>query len=511
MPMDPVKKYIAIDLKSFYASVECSERGLDPLDANLVVADESRTDKTICLAVSPALKALGVPGRGRLFEARQRVREINQERKKKAPGGQFSGKSFSASELAADPSLELDFIAATPRMSYYMQYSREIVGIYRRYVSTEDILVYSVDEVFIDATPYLERYRMNAHDFAMLLVRQVLAETRITATAGIGTNLYLAKIAMDIEAKRMPADQNGVRIAELTEISYREKLWCHRPLTDFWRVGRGIARKLEANGMFTMGDVARCSLGGKYEEKNEDLLFRLFGVNAELLIDHAWGWEPVEISECKAYKPESKSLSQGQVLSRPYSAEEGRIVVREMADMLAMDLVRKGLFTDQVVLDVGYDVENLSEPLRAAAYKGPVSTDYYGRKVPKSVHGSQNLGRKTTSAKMISSAICAIYDRVVDPGLTVRRFNLAVTRLVTGDELDKRELEAEQLDFFTDYEAKDKALAAEEEELRRERQVQEALLEIRDRFGKNAVVKGLNLQKGATALERNRQIGGHKA
>ncbi len=509
--MDQTKQYIAIDLKSFYASVECSERGLDPLDANLIVADESRTDKTICLAVSPPLKAVGVPGRGRLFEAKQRIREVNRERRKNAPGGVFMGKSFLASELAENPALELDLIVATPRMSYYMQYSREIVGIYRRYVSMEDILVYSVDEVFIDATPYLERYQMNAREFAMFLIRKVFSETRITATVGIGTNLYLAKIAMDIEAKRMPADRDGVRIAELTEISYRERLWCHRPLTDFWRVGKGIARKLEANGLFTMGDIARCSLGTRYEEKNEDLLYRLFGINAELLIDHAWGWEPVEIAECKAYRPESRSLSQGQVLSRPYSAEEGRIVVREMADVMAMDLVRKGLYTDQVVLDVSYDVENLSDPQRAKAYKGPVTTDYYGRRVPRSVHGSQNLGRQTASSRQITAAVCAIYDRIVDPGLAVRRLNLAVTHLVTGDELEKPEPQAEQLDMFTDYAAKDREEKAAEEALQRERQVQEALLEIRDRFGKNAVVKGLNLQKGATALERNRQIGGHKA
>ncbi len=504
------KQYIAIDLKSFYASVECSERGLDPLDANLVVADESRTDKTICLAVSPALKAVGVPGRGRLFEAKQRVQEVNRQRRRAAPGGEFTGKSCFASQLAADPGLELDFIVATPRMAYYMQYSRDIVGIYRRFVSMEDILVYSVDEVFIDVTPYLPQYQMSAREFAMLLIRQVLAETRITATAGIGSNMYLAKVAMDVEAKRLPADKDGVRIAELDEISYREKLWCHRPLTDFWRIGRGIARKLEANGMYTMGDVARCSLGKPYEAKNEELLYRLFGVNAELLIDHAWGWEPTEIADCKAYRPESRSLSQGQVLSRPYSAEEGRVVVREMADMLAMDLVRKGFYTDQVVLDVSYDVENLSDPERAAAYQGPVALDYYGRKVPKRVHGSRNLGRQTTSASRISAAVCEIFDRIVDPNLTLRRFSLAVTRLVTAEELEKPPKE-EQLDLFTDYEEKEREEKAEEEALQRERRVQEALLDIRDRFGKNAVVKGLNLRKGATALERNRQIGGHKA
>ena len=509
--MDASKQYIAIDLKSFYASVECAERGYDPLDVNLVVADESRTDKTICLAVTPALKALGVPGRGRLFEARQKVRELNRERLRKAPGSAFSGKSVFASELEKDPSLELDFIVAPPRMAYYMQYSRDIVGIYRRHVSMKDILVYSIDEVFIDATPYLDRYRMNAREFAMLLIREVLAETRITATAGIGTNLYLAKIAMDIEAKRMPADKDGVRIAELDEISYREKLWCHRPLTDFWRVGRGIARKLEANGLYTMGDVARCSLGGKYEEKSEELLYRLFGVHAELLIDHAWGWEPVEIAECRAYQPESRSLSHGQVLSRPYSAEEGRIVLREMADNLSMDLVRKGLYTDQVVLDVSYDVENLSDPARAAAYAGPVSTDYYGRKVPKRVHGSRNLERPTASTKAISAAFCEIFDRIVDPALTLRRFSLAVVHLVTEEELEAPAEAEEQMDFFTDYAAKAREKAQAEAALQRERQMQETLLKLRDRFGKNAVVKGLNLQKGATALERNQQIGGHKA
>ena len=351
--MAPKRQFIAIDLKSFYASVEAAERGYDPLDVNLVVADESRTDKTICLAVSPALKAHGISGRARLFEAKQRIKEVNRERRRNAPGGKFTGKSIFASELAANPSLELDLVVAPPRMKYYMDYSRSIVEIYLRYVSADDILVYSVDEVFIDATYYLSNYHMTAHEFAMKMIRDVMRETRITATAGIGTNMYLAKIAMDIVAKHIPADKDGVRIAELDEMSYREKLWCHRPLTDFWRVGKGIARKLESNGLYTMGDVARCSEGPDNSLYNEDFLYKLFGVNAELLIDHAWGWEPTEIADCKAYTPESKSLSQGQVLSRPYSAKESRIVVQEMADQLSMDLVRKGLFTDQVVLDVG--------------------------------------------------------------------------------------------------------------------------------------------------------------
>ena len=406
------KTYIAIDLKSFYASVECAERGLDPLDANLVVADESRTDKTICLAVSPALKSIGVSGRARLFEAKQRIKETNRERLRKAPQHRFRDKSIFASELKKDPSLELDLVVAQPRMAYYMEYSKDIVGIYMRYVSMDDILVYSIDEVFIDATPYLSTYNMTAHSFAMMLIQEVLTETRITATAGIGSNMYLAKIAMDIEAKHIPADKNGVRIAELNEMSYREKLWTHKPLTDFWRVGRGIARKLEQNGMFTMGDIARCSEGNDTDYYNEDLLYKLFGVNAELLIDHAWGWEPTEIADCKAYKPESKSLSSGQVLSRPYSFEEGRIVLLEMADLLSMDIVRAGLFTDQVVLDVGYDIENLTDPKRAAKYKGAVTTDYYGRQVPKSAHGSKNLGLRTYSTTKIMEAVGSLYDSI---------------------------------------------------------------------------------------------------
>ncbi|MBR6408303.1 MAG: DNA methylase [Clostridia bacterium] len=504
------KQFIAIDLKSFYASVECAERGLDPLDANLVVADESRTDKTICLAVSPALKALGISGRARLFEAKQRINEVNRERKRKLRWKDFSGKSIYASELQKDQTLELDFVIAPPRMRYYMDYSRSIVEIYMRYVSAQDILVYSVDEVFIDATHYLKTYGKTAHELAMMLIREVLRETGITATAGIGTNMYLAKIAMDIVAKRMPADRDGVRIAELDEMSYREKLWCHRPLTDFWRVGHGIARKLERNGLYTMGDVARCSVGGRASIFNEDLLYKLFGVNAELLIDHAWGYEPTEIADCKAYKPESKSFSQGQVLTRPYSFDEGRIVVQEMADQLSNDLVRHGLFADQVVLDVGYDIENLKDAKKAAKYKGPISTDHYGRQVPKRVHGSQNLGRQTSSSSLITKAVCEIYDRIVDKNLTVRRFSIAVAHLVYENEVDKPSLSG-QLDMFTDYEELEKKRREEEDTLEKELRMQKALVSIRDRYGKNAIVKGLNMQEGATAIERNKQIGGHKA
>ena len=508
--MAPRRQYIAIDLKSFYASTEAAEMGYDPLDVNLVVADESRTDKTICLAVSPALKVVGVPGRPRLFEAKQIIQKVNQERRRKAPGHTFTGKSIFASELAADPSLELDFVVAQPRMKYYMDYSRSIVEIYLRYVSAEDLLVYSIDEVFIDATYYLTTYQMTARELAMAMIHDVMRETRITATAGIGTNLYLAKIAMDIEAKHIPADKDGVRIAELDEMSYREKLWCHRPLTDFWRVGKGIARKLEDNGMFTMGDVARCSVGAPTSLYNEDLLYKLFGVNAELLIDHAWGWEPTEIADCKAYTPESKSLSQGQVLSRPYSAAEGRIVVREMADQLSMELVRQGLYTDQVVLDVAYDVENLKDPGSRKAYKGPIETDRYGRETPKSVHGSQNLGRYVCSTARITGAVAEIYDRIVDRNLLVRRFNVAVMHLLPQEEVRNEET-VEQLDLFTDYEALEQQRQAEEAELAREQRMQKALLNIRDRYGKNAIVKGLNLQEGATAMERNGQVGGHRA
>ncbi len=504
------RKFIAIDLKSFYASVEAAERGCDPLDVNLVVADESRTDKTIGLAVSPALKALGIPGRARLFEVRQRVEEANRERRRRAPGHTFTGKSVFASELAADPSLEIDLVVARPRMKYYMEYSRNIVEIYLRYVSPEDLLVYSIDEVFIDAGRYLEVHRCTAREFAMTMIRNVLEETRITATAGIGTNLYLAKVAMDIVAKHIPADENGVRIAELDERSYREQLWCHRPLTDFWRVGKGIARKLEANGIFTMGDIARCSEGPENALFNEDLLYRLFGVNAELLIDHAWGWEPTEIADCRAYEPESKSFSQGQVLPRPYTAAEGRIVVREMADQLSMELVRKGFCADQVVLDVAYDIENLHDPKIMAKYKGPLEADYYGRTAPKAVHGSQNLGLHTSSTARIMEAAAAIYDRIVDSGLLVRRFNLALMHLLPLEER-KPEQEALQLDLFSDFEELERKRRAEEEELERELRRQKAILSIRDRYGKNSIVKGLNFQEGATALERNKQVGGHRA
>ena len=504
------KKYIAIDLKSFYASVEAVERGLDPLDVNLVVADESRTDKTICLAVSPSLKAIGVPGRARLFEAKQIVRTANSQRLADAPGHIFSGSSVFASRLAVEPSLKLDMIIAPPRMRLYMDYSRRVVEIYMRYVSPEDILIYSVDEVFIDVTPYLDYYGVNPRELAMRMIRDVLSSTRITATVGIGTNMYLAKVAMDIVAKKMPADSDGVRIAELDEMSYRQRLWCHRPLTDFWRIGGGIARKLEKNGIFTMGDIARCSEGRYNCLHNEDLLYKLFGINAELLIDHAWGWEPAEIADCKAYTPQTKSLSSGQVLCRPYSAEQGRTVVREMADQLSMQLVSKGLYTDQTVLDVCYDVENLLDKRRAELYSGPVETDGYGRCVPKRVHGSRNLGRHTSSTGMIVDAVSEIYDRIVNYDLLVRRFNISVCHLLTQSELDAAAPQGIQLDFFDLFDETDEK-KMEQARLEKERRIQEALLTIRRRYGKNSLIRGLNMREGATAMERNRQVGGHKA
>lgn len=499
------KQYIAIDLKSYYASVECNERGLDPLTTNLVVADESRTEKTICLAVSPSLKSFGIPGRPRLFEVVQKVKEVNNERRRKAPNRTFTGKTSDFTELAAHPELEVDYIVAPPRMAYYMEYSTMIYEVYLKYVSPDDILVYSIDEVFIDATDYLNTYQMTAHELAMTMVRDVLATTGITATAGIGTNLYLCKIAMDIVAKKMPADKDGVRIAELDEMSYRKQLWDHRPLTSFWRVGNGIAKKLEANGMFTMGDVARMSL----TQYGEDRLYKLFGVNAELLIDHAWGWEPCTIADAKAYKPQSNSLSSGQVLSTPYDFEKAKLVTREMTDLLVLDLVEKRLVTDQVVLTIGYDVENLKDPARAKTYKGEVTTDHYGRSVPKHAHGTQNLDRQTSAGSLIEKAVMELFDRIVDKSLLVRRINIAACKLIPEADI-KENTGYEQLDLFTDFEALEKKREQEKADLARERKRQEAVLSIRKRFGKNAILRGMNFEDGATTRERNGQIGGHK-
>ena len=543
------KTYISIDLKSFYASVECMERGLDPLNTNLVVADASRTQKTICLAVSPSLKAYGIPGRARLFEVEQKVKEANARRQTRAPKNILDGKSVFATELNENPCLAIDYIAAKPRMALYMSKSTQIYDVYLRYIAPEDIYAYSVDEVFIDASGYLKTYGLNAHDFARLLVREVFKETGITATAGIGPNLYLCKIAMDIGAKHTEADADGVRIAELDEYSYRRLLWDHRPITDFWRVGIGYAKKLAKKSIFTMGDIARCSLGTSSDYYNEDLLYKMFGVNAELLIDHAWGYEPCTLAEVKSYRPQRKSLVSGQVLQNAYTYEKTRIVVREMMELLALDLVDKGLLTNQIVLTVGYDIENLSDPERRKAYKGEITVDGYGREVPKHAHGTGNLPFSTASTKLTTDCVLEVFDRVVDESLLTRRISITVNNLVLESEY-KRESEVasaepEQISMFdmlaggddsqapervsskeaTVYSEQDKpnsTMVAEsilgstgndndEDTLEKEKQVQEAMLKIKKRFGKNAILKGTNLQEGATAKERNAQIGGHKA
>lgn len=545
------KTYISIDLKSFYASVECMERGLDPLNTNLVVADASRTQKTICLAVSPSLKAYGIPGRARLFEVDQKVKEANARRQTRAPKNILDGKSVFATELNENPKLAIDYIAAKPRMALYMSKSTQIYDVYLRYIAPEDIYAYSVDEVFVDASGYLKTYGLNAHDFARLLVREVFKETGITATAGIGPNLYLCKIAMDIGAKHTEADADGVRIAELDEYSYRRLLWDHRPITDFWRVGRGYAKKLAKKSIFTMGDIARCSLGTSSDYYNEDLLYKMFGVNAELLIDHAWGYEPCTLAEVKSYRPQRKSLVSGQVLQNAYTYDKTRIVVREMMELLALDLVDKGLLTNQIVLTVGYDIENLSDPERRKAYKGEITVDGYGREIPKHAHGTGNLPFSTASTKLTTDCVLEVFDRVVDESLLTRRISITANNLVLESEY-KRESEVasaepEQISMFdmlarggTPQErepasSKDNSSYSElgeekprdsvvaestsgsaasdksEDALEKEKQVQEAMLKIKKRFGKNAILKGTNLQEGATAKERNAQIGGHKA
>ena len=504
------KTYIAIDLKSFYASVECKERNRDPLTTNLVVADKSRTEKTICLAVTPSLKSYGIPGRPRLFEVVQKVREANNKRRWKAPNRTFNGSSDDMAELDANPALEIDYIVAPPRMAYYMEYSTKIYNVYLKYVAPEDIFPYSIDEVFMDVTDYLQTYRMTARELAMTMIQDVLKTTGITATAGIGTNMYLCKIAMDIVAKHIEPDKNGVRIAELDEMSYRKKLWSHRPITDFWRVGKGYAKKLEEHGLYTMGDIARCSIGKPNELYNEELLYKLFGINAELLIDHAWGYEPCTMEQVKTYKPETNSVSSGQVLHCPYDYEKARLIVKEMTDQMVLDLVDKGLVTDQLVLTIGYDIENLSNANLRNQYKGEVTIDRYGRKVPKHAHGTANLEKKTSSTRLITNAVMDLYDRVVDENLLVRRITITANKLVDEKSV-KQEDEYQQLDLFTDYEALKKKQAEEEEKLERERRMQEAMLSIKKKFGKNAVLKGMNLEEGATAKDRNEQIGGHKA
>lgn len=508
--MSGEKSYIAIDLKSFYASVECKERGLDPMTTNLVVADESRTDRTICLAVSPSLKSYGIPGRPRLFEVVRKVGEVNENRRRQTPEQTFSRVSYNDLEVKADPALELGYIVAVPRMALYIEYSTRIYEIYLKYVAPEDMHVYSIDEVFIDVTSYLGTYHMSARELAGKMMQDVWENTGITATAGIGTNLYLCKIAMDIVAKHADPDEQGARIAELDEMSYRKMLWEHRPLTDFWRIGAGYAKKLEQNGLLTMGDVARCSIGGANDYYNEELLYKLFGINAELLIDHAWGYEPCTMAEIKAYKPEVNSLCSGQVLHCPYTFGQARLVVKEMADLLALDLVEKGLVTDQIVLTVGYDRDNLADSNWKKTYKGTVTTDRYGRKVPKHAHGTANLARRTSSTRLIMEAAVGLYEKIVDKNLLVRRVSMTANRVVAESEAGGGE-QYEQLDLFTDYAEQRKRRAEEEAALERERRVQEAVLDIKKKYGKNAILKGMNLMADATAKERNAQIGGHKA
>ena len=509
--MNKEKTYVTIDLKSFYASVECIERGLDPMTTNLVVADKERTEKTICLAVSPSLKSHGISGRARLFEVVQRLREVNSARRNALPKRRFSGSSVSSVELAKDPSLEIDYIAAPPRMALYMEYSARIYKIYLKYAAPEDIHVYSIDEVFIDATPYLKMQGISGREFARKIINDVVSSTGITATAGIGTNMYLSKVAMDIVAKHVPADSDGVRISELDEMSYRRLLWNHKPLTDFWRVGRGYERTLIANGLYTMGDIARCSLGGDGEYHNEELLYKLFGVNAELLIDHAWGYEPCTMADIKAYKPEFNSIGSGQVLHCPYEFKKARLIVLEMADLLTLDLVEKGLVTDSLTLTVGYDIENLTDKRISSSYAGEVTTDYYGRKVPKHAHGTANIGKYTSSTKLILNAVTELYERIVDPDLLVRRVNLTANHVIGDGETNINKAGAEQISIFDCEEEHERRRAEEEASLKKEKQMQEAIIDIKKKFGKNAILKGMNFEEGATTKDRNSQIGGHKA
>lgn len=491
--------YAAIDLKSFYASVECQERGLNPITTNLVVADSSRTEKTICLAVSPSLKAYGIPGRARLFEVVQKVKEVNIDRKRKAPNQTFTGSSYDDIALKKNPDLELSYIVAPPRMSHYMKCSTNIYNVYLKWFSPEDIYVYSIDEVFIDITHYLKAYNMKARELITKVIQDVYETTGITATAGIGTNLYLCKVAMDIVAKHVEPNRNGVRIAGLDEMTYRKLLWDHRPITDFWRVGKGYAKKLEEHRIYTMGDIARVSI------QNEELLYKLFGINAELLIDHAWGWEPVTIKQIKAYKPTTNSISSGQVLHCPYNYEQTKLIVKEMTELLTLDLVEKNLVTNQIVLTVGYDIENLIDPYISNSYKGEITIDRYGREIPKHAHGTINLDHKTASTKIIMEATMKLYERIMNKQLLVRRINITANNVV-DEETAKKERPFEQIDLFTNYQEK----VEKTQEEKTEKELQKAMIDIKKRYGKNAILKGMNLQEGGTTIERNGQIGGHK-
>ncbi len=496
--MEKKKTYIAIDLKSFYASVECVARGLDPLSTNLIVADASKTEKTICLAVTPTLKAHGISGRARLFEVIQQVGKVNAERRRRVGGRPFTGKSYDDNALRQNPYLAVDYIVAPPRMAAYRECSTKIVATYLKYVSIDDVYPYSIDEVFIDATRYLELYKMNAHDFAAMLIKDVLKTYGVTATAGIAENLYLCKVALDITAKHIPPDKDGVRIAELDMMSYRRTLWTHTELTDFWMVGKATAKRLNRLGLFTMGDVARCSL------YNEEKLYREFGKNAVFLIDQAWGWEPVDIASIKAYRPESTSTSAGQVLSRPYTFEETRIIVLEMVDKLVLELVEKGLMTDQIVLTVGYDIENLTDSDRRAEYHGDITTDYYGRQVPKHARGTANMGRYTSSTRLITEKTLELFDRILDKSLLTRRLTITANRLLT-EEAAKATAHGEQLTIFDAPET----VAEKEAEEELEKRKQKALIAIKNRFGPNAIMKGTSYQEAATGIERNKSIGGH--
>lgn len=498
------RTYVAIDLKSYYASVECTQRSLNPMTTNLVVADSDRTEKTICLAITPSLKAYGIGGRARLFEVVELVKKINLERRKKAPNHEFSGSSCDSLELAKHPELAFDYIIAKPQMALYKQISVDIYRIYLKYVSPDDIYPYSVDEVFIDITGYLSASGKTAREFTMTMILDVLAATGITATAGIGTNMFLCKVAMDIMAKHIEPDKNGVRIAELDEMTYRKKFWGHKPLTDFWRIGRGYADKLKKNGLYTMGDIARCSV------YNEDKLYKLFGVNAELLIDHAWGWEPCTVEAVKKYKSQSNSTSSGQVLQCPYTNEKAALVVREMAELSVLDLVEKELVTDQIVIDVGYDIENLRDPEIKSHYRGAVVTDYYGRKVPKPAHGTGNIGRYTSSTKLITDTALSLFERITDKDLLIRRITFTANHLIGENEIPQDD-GCEQMTLFTDYEALDREKKEEQRLLEREKCIQHTVLDIKKKFGKNAIIKGHDLEDGATTLDRNSRIGGHKA
>jgi len=488
--------YISIDLKSFYASVECKERKLNPLTTNLVVADESRTEKTICLAVSPSLKQYGIPGRARLFEVIQKVKEINYERKLKAPNQRFTCSSYDDVALKENSDLELSFIIAPPRMRFYMEYSNKIYQIYLKWFSKEDIFVYSIDEVFIDITKYLNTYKLTPRQLATKVIKEILETTGITATCGIGTNLYLCKVAMDIVAKHIEPDENGVRIAGLDELAYRKYLWEHTPITDFWRVGKGISKKLEKYGIYTMGDIAKVSI------KNEDILYKLFGINAELLIDHAWGYEPTTLESIRLYKPVTNSLSEGQVLTRPYKYGEAKLIVKEMAENLSLSLVRKNLITSKIVLDIIYDVSNLYSN---KAYLGAIDYDHYGRKVPKHSHGTINLEHKTSSTKTIIESGAKLFDKIIDESLLVRKIYITAQEVVNEEDY-KNLLIYEQLNIFIDYNELERKRRTENSE----KALQKAILNLKDKYGKNSILKGMNFSSGATARERNIQVGGHK-